>query len=169
MSKKNVSHNSWMKGTRHGTLCVPKSSGKHFTDRHKSLLGFQTYCKATSLHGWRYLVVNSTEDVWTAIFWLVMIFLSIALSVYFTLENVHSYLTSRTITTLDSTTAPLMDLAFPSLYLCNLNQVKIHFTFASIRMHICASLDILIVHPISRGQNGRGWRETSEALRVWTR
>ncbi len=36
-------------------------------------------------------------------------------------------MTATTVTTIDSTMAPLADIRFPSIYICNINQVNVKF------------------------------------------
>ena len=41
----------------------------------------------------------------------------------FLVQNYDAFTTSKTVTSIDSTTAPLSDIVFPSVYICNINQV----------------------------------------------
>ena len=89
------------------------------------LRGFSCYCQQTSLHGWQY--IDSEQGWFRKIFWFIIVFMSVALSVYFLVVNTKAYLKATTVTSIASTTASLNDLLFPSLYICNVNQVTKSF------------------------------------------
>ena len=42
----------------------------------------------------------------------------------FLVQNYKAFTTSKTVTSIDSTTAPLSDITFPSVFVCNINQVS---------------------------------------------
>jgi hypothetical protein len=44
-------------------------------------------------------------------------------------QNVESYVKARTVTSINSTTSPLADIIFPSVYICNVNLVSIALKF----------------------------------------
>ena len=50
-----------------------------------------------------------------------------AASVYLLVDNYRDYSTSFTITNIDSTTASLQQIIFPSIFICNVNQVSKSF------------------------------------------
>jgi hypothetical protein len=83
---------------------------------------FLKFCDETSLHGWSYLN-HKMNKVWKII-WILFIFLIIGTSIYVIEINIKSYLQARTVTTIDSTIASLNDVSFPSVYICNINQVR---------------------------------------------
>ena len=84
------------------------------------------YCEVTTLHGWQYLASSETKVVFK-LFWSVIIFLSYCLATHFILANCKEYLDAKTITTIESTTSSLEHVKFPSLIICNLNQVTKSF------------------------------------------
>jgi hypothetical protein len=88
---------------------------------------FKTFCEETSLHGWSYLN-NKMNKIWKII-WILFIFLIIGTSIYVIEINIKSYLQARTVTTIDSTIASLKDVSFPSVYICNINQVRFWKTY----------------------------------------
>ena len=83
------------------------------------------YCQQTSLHGWQY--IDSEQGLLHMVFWFFIILMSISLSIYFLIINTKAFLKATTVTSIDSTTASLKDLIFPSLYICNVNQVTKSF------------------------------------------
>ena len=80
---------------------------------------FETYCKETSLHGWHYMSAKLTLR---STIWSVTLIMSIGLSGYFLIRNYSEYSNSTTVTSIDSKTAPLSDLYFPGVIICNVNQ-----------------------------------------------
>jgi hypothetical protein len=83
----------------------------------------RNYCNETSLHGFRYLV---SERSWPRrLFWTLvtvsMKAVSLALGVYGYME----FINSSTMININSTTASLADLYFPSVFVCNINQVTV--------------------------------------------
>ena len=52
---------------------------------------------------------------------------SLVLSIFFTIINIKEYVNSGTVTSINTTTASLNDITFPSLILCNVNQVTASF------------------------------------------
>ena len=60
-------------------------------------------------------------------YWLIIVLMSLGLSVIYLVDNTKAYLKSTTVTSIDSTTAPLRDILFPSVYICNVNQVTKSF------------------------------------------
>jgi hypothetical protein len=83
---------------------------------------FSKFCEETSLHGWSYLNHKMTK-IWKII-WMFFILLIIGTSTYVIEINIKSYLEATTVTTIDSTIASLKDVSFPSVYICNINQVR---------------------------------------------
>jgi len=76
-----------------------------------------------SLHGWPYLN-RDVGNIWRTI-WIIFIIIVCGLSVFVIVRNVQQFVEATTVTTIDSTMAPLKDVTFPSIYICNINQVSI--------------------------------------------
>jgi hypothetical protein len=76
-----------------------------------------------SLHGWPYLN-RDVGNVWRTI-WIIFLIIVCGLSVFVIVRNVQQFVEATTVTTIDSTMAPLKDVTFPSIYICNINQVNI--------------------------------------------
>ena len=87
--------------------------------------GFYKFCGRTSLHGWKYL--KSESGILPKTIWIVALASSLCLSSYFISLNIDQFLKSDTRTTIESTTASLQDIIFPSIYVCNVNQVTKSF------------------------------------------
>ena len=90
------------------------------TYQSKIIQGFSGYCKQTSLHGWNY--IQSENSVLTKIMWFVLILLHYIMATIFIWKNFQEYSNGSTIATVQSTTASLDEITFPSVYVCNLNQ-----------------------------------------------
>ena len=96
------------------------------------------YCEETSLHGFQYLL---HQGLCTKIFWVLIIGGAITGSFYTVITNVNNYfdvmktfisssvsvyiLQQSPLTFINDTTAPLSDVFFPSVAICNLNQVNL--------------------------------------------
>ena len=57
-------------------------------------------------------------------FWAMIILMSISFAVYFVAYNTNEYLQSFTVTNLKSTTSSLDNIYFPSVTVCNMNQIR---------------------------------------------
>ena len=88
-------------------------------------VGGNKYFEQTSLHGWQYL--SSEKWYINKIYWWIICLGSIAASTLLLVFNVNQYANSSTITSINSKTAPLNDVTFPGLIICNVNQVTISF------------------------------------------
>lgn len=87
--------------------------------------GFNDFCQKTSLHGWQYL---ASAKSWSQIgFWTVVVLVSLAIGVAFIYHSTMEYVNSGTITSISSTTAPLDDITFPDIVICNVNHVTSSF------------------------------------------
>ncbi len=88
-----------------------------------SLSPFPLYSLQTSLHGWQYMVDRPTSWCKRA-FWSAIVSLSMCTAVGFLYNNTWNFVHSNVVTTVDTMTAPLSDVFFPSVVVCNINQVK---------------------------------------------
>merc|ERR1719400_1657667 len=80
---------------------------------------FGDFCGDTSLHGWQFLPRGS----FNCMIWTVVIILSQLAGLYFIYVNTTDFINSGTVTQLESSTEPLDDVFFPTVTICNLNQV----------------------------------------------
>ena len=85
------------------------------------------FCGKTTLHGWKYFY--SEPSKLPKFVWLFAIICALTLSAYFTKLNVEEFMTSTTRSSIASTTASLQEIIFPSVYVCNINQVLSVFCF----------------------------------------
>ena len=83
------------------------------------------FCQQTSLHGWPYIV--NEEDIAAKVLWTVAQIGFVTFATFLMTSNVIVYMDSTTKTSLESTTSPLDELSFPSIFVCNNNQVKASF------------------------------------------
>ena len=92
-----------------------------FTTKNEENQWFIKFCNETSLHGWPYFNYEMGK-CWKFV-WFIFLLGICALSVLVIVMNVEQYLEATTVTTIESTMAPLKDVTFPSIYICNINQV----------------------------------------------
>ena len=89
--------------------------------QYTQMNGFHKFCYETGLHGWSYLTRDMSK-AWKTIWFLFLLIICIT-SVYVLVMNSLQYLQTTTVTTIESPMAPLRDVTFPSMYICNINQV----------------------------------------------
>ena len=97
--------------------CVSKKVKKQKDENNFS---FKDFCDETSLEGWKYL--NLKSPIWKSI-WFILLTIAVCISSYNFYIATREYLESATITTISSTMASLTEITFPSVYICNSNQV----------------------------------------------
>ena len=61
------------------------------------------------------------------IFWTFILLLSITLSIVCLYQNIFDFKNATVITYIDSMTVPLSEIFFPSVVVCNMNQVRLSF------------------------------------------
>ena len=103
--------------------------------RRKAVMSvWESYCADTSLHGYQYI------GRWTVIllslnfhsnnrkerrpFWCLIVILSIVAAVGFLSLNIAEYLDSSTVSTLTSLSSSLDNIYYPSVTICNRNQIR---------------------------------------------
>ncbi len=74
--------------------------------------GFLQYCDQTTLHGLPYL--PSEGPLFKKVVWVVVFGCSNILALYFTWRNFAEYISSTTTTSINTTTASLSELLFPT-------------------------------------------------------
>ena len=88
---------------------------------------FRTFCRRTSLHGWQFLGGlngKGLKETWQKIYWLFAVMLSLIFGISYMMFHIQEYRDSMPITSLDNVTIPLADIYFPSVAVCNINQVR---------------------------------------------
>ena len=83
--------------------------------------GFRKFCSETSIHGWSYLM-HDMSKTWRTI-WSIIVTFNCLLTVFFLYQTSTKLYDSTTVTTIESTMASLKDITFPSIWICNVNQV----------------------------------------------
>ena len=89
------------------------------------LHSLNSFCQRTTLDGWSY--VSNENTIFKRFIWFMALSGFLIFASYLLYLNIQVYIKSTTITSLDTTTAPLDDLTFPSMQICNLNQVTASF------------------------------------------
>ena len=93
---------------------------------HCAMEHFSAFCKRTSLHGWQYLGETNTP-VLKRIFWFVVIFSSIISATVLIYYNTVVFQSSTVLVSVETMTAPLSEIYFPSVTVCNINQARKSF------------------------------------------
>ena len=84
---------------------------------------FSEFCEETTLNGWYYLAKRSVGKVGRS-YWLLEVVCSLVLSGWFIYGATNQFMEASVIITVDSVTASLDKVLFPSLVVCNQNQVS---------------------------------------------
>ena len=104
---------------------------------------WESYCDDTSLHGYQYVgrycndyyevlvicripqnnsfLIHRKERRW---FWVPAVLISIAAGVFFLVINLIDYMNSTTVTNIQSSTSSLNNIYYPSVTVCNTNQIR---------------------------------------------
>ena len=87
---------------------------------------FSAFCKRTSLHGLQYLGDAGTHPL-KKVFWFVVIILSIISAAILIYYNTVVFRKSTVLVSVETMTAPLSEIYFPSVTVCNINQARKSF------------------------------------------
>ncbi len=87
------------------------------------------YCQWTSLHGFNFLTFPSQTFTQT-LFWILIIVASITGAFFVVSANIKDFAESSVSYDLETPLQPLNDVFFPSLVLCNMNQLRSSFVWA---------------------------------------
>ena len=63
------------------------------------------------------------------IFWSVIVCVAMGCAAIFLYSNTIDFMNATVVTTVDTMTVPLSEVFFPSVVVCNINQVKAKYTF----------------------------------------
>ena len=86
---------------------------------------FSDFCRRTSLHGWHHLTEASHPPrEKRKHFWILIIIASIGVASFFLFTSVDDFTSRYVVTNIDTTTASLHDVYFPSVIICNINQIR---------------------------------------------
>ena len=84
---------------------------------------FSEFCEETTLNGWYYLAKRSVGKIGRS-YWLLVVVCSLVLSGWFIYGATNQFMDASVIITGNSVTASLDKVLFPSLVVCNQNQVS---------------------------------------------
>ena len=78
----------------------------------------------TFLHflGWQYIATE--EGRWRKGLWIMIVIIAEIAACCLLFRNLNEYITARPSTFLESTTAPLEEVTFPMMVICNINQLR---------------------------------------------
>ena len=80
---------------------------------------FSLFCQQTTIHGWQY--IDSEPGYLKKITWCLIVLICVGSAGFFMIANIDQYMNSTTVTTIESSTTPLNEIRFPSVYICNVN------------------------------------------------
>ena len=80
---------------------------------------WENYCGDTSLHGYQYIGRREKRP-----FWVFALIISYILAIWLIGLNTSDYLDSTTTTNLESSTSSLNNVFYPSVTVCNTNQIR---------------------------------------------
>lgn len=83
---------------------------------------FATYCKETSLHGWKYVApASSTTRNCEKISWLTLLIVALTTASIFVFRASQDFASHTTSTNMDSLSTSFDNLYFPAITVCNMN------------------------------------------------
>ena len=89
---------------------------------------FFTFCNRTSLHGWQFFSTynnkSSQHNYCRNLYWFFVMVVSLTFGIGAMMFHVYEYNNATPITSLDNVTIPLSEIYFPSVSVCNINQVR---------------------------------------------
>jgi len=96
---------------------------------------FRQFCRKTTLHGWSYLAEDAHIGAsWQRAFWLVVILVVYSFAGAFVFTNTKQYFDAAIMTSFTTKTSALADVYFPSITICNINQMEVRKSLW--RMHL---------------------------------
>ena len=108
---------------------------------------WKDYCNRTSLHGYAYLV--NEESIWSKVYWSVIVLAGFVTAMACFVSNTITFWNATTITYINTTTASLSQIIFPSVFICNINQVTLtSLTKMGLRQSTPYKLDLELVDQI---------------------
>ena len=87
---------------------------------------FREFCKRTSLHGWQYMS-DSKLISFKSIFWFCILCSSVIAATVLIYFNTVNFINATVLITVETMTAPLSEIFFPSVAVCNINQARKSF------------------------------------------
>ncbi len=105
------------------------------------------YCQWTSLHGFNFLAFPDQTPPQT-LFWVVVIVASVAGAFFVVGTNIMDFAESSVSYDLATPTQPLDDVFFPSVVVCNMNQLRSSMIYALINDPDMANATYLEIHQL---------------------
>ena len=84
---------------------------------------FEEFCEETNLNGWYYMVKKNISKI-SRYFWATVIFASIFIACLFNYYIFWEFIKADVTITVESVTESLNKVLFPSIIICNQNQVR---------------------------------------------
>ena len=130
---------------------------------------FFSFCSKTSLHGWQFLGQHAkgSEKNWQFVFWFVSVVTSLTFGIGCMMFHVCKYYNATPITSLDNVTIPLSEIYFPSVSVCNINQVRLSY-FEDLGNEVKPEFIDQLYHTYIEGKtiNASAFNNTREELKV---
>ena len=102
---------------------ISDKDSKNVLNTYTQKAAFTEFCGRTSLHGWNNLIGDSPAKI-QIYFWICIIILSLGITSCFLFTSVNDFTNKLVVTNIDTTTAPLHEVHFPSIIVCNINQIR---------------------------------------------
>ena len=100
-------------------------------------LKFKEFCNSTGLHGWKHIgSVSVNQPSFLNCFqlasreqfiWVLIMVASLGVALFFIITAVTDFNSSTVVTTIQTTAAPLSEVFFPTIVVCNINQIRKSF------------------------------------------
>ena len=87
-----------------------------------TIYAFLKMCIFLQFLGWQYIATE--EGRWRKGLWIIVVIIAEISASYLLFRNLNEYITARPRTFLESTTAPLDEVTFPVMTICNINQLR---------------------------------------------
>ena len=103
-------------------------------------MNFEEFCESTGLHGWKHIGMVGGKILllikFLSIFlsfqptskeryvWLLIVIGALGVAVFFLYMAIEDFTSSTVVTTIETTTAPLSEVFFPTIILCSINQIR---------------------------------------------
>ena len=117
---------------------------------------FREFCDTTGMHGWKHVgkvrnnqifplrsfLIQLTSKEQFA--WILILVASLGVAFFFIATAIIDFNSSTVVTTIQTTTAPLSEVFFPTVIVCNINQIRNSF------LNVIIDLNLL---PVSLNKN----------------
>ncbi len=114
---------------------------------HQTKTKVRGYCQWTSLHGFNFLAYPD-QTLPQTVFWISVIAVSVGGACFVVGTNIRDFADSSVSYDLATPTQPLDDVFFPSLVVCNMNQLRSSFVWAILKDPAMSNLTFMRVHQL---------------------